>query len=849
MKKTIIAALALLVASTLNARTLSPEEALSRLEEPSTIRPMGVGGKKSPKLIHTAKTLSGAPAVYVFDNNTSAAGYMIVSADDCAYPLLGYSDSGSLEGEMPPALEWWLGEYARQIEYASTHAAAAQKPALAMPRARADRPAIAPMITTMWDQGAPYNNQCPKIGAQRTYTGCVATAMAQVMNYWQYPEKGTGTITYTPETADKRLSLNLGLKKFDWENMIPTYIDGEYTEEQAAAVAYLMKACGFAVRMDYGTDSSGALAMNISRGLTKYFNYDGNISYELRAQHAPAEWETMIYENLKNVGPILYGGGSMVGGGHSFVCDGYDGEGYFHFNWGWTGMSDGYFSLDALNPYSLGAGGGSGGGYNFTQDAVLGIRPPTGDAVIPRPVTLAQTGSAAGVIANDTLRVDLFAEQEPMWINYNPENVRLKLGVIIEPIEGTPGNKICKELCATTFEFQPGYGTSPAHIPSNLYGIKLSTLSLQRAGTYKVTMATRLADDENAEWVPVTYNYGCTNSFTFDKLGSGYNINNEDVDRIEIVDGGFRNDLYFGGVGKVYVTLVNDSDRDITQGFAPLLVKNGQLIMLGESILVTVPAHQDVTREWVTPFYALQQYLNFTEDTPVQLTFMDESTYNIFQQDIFKTVTMHVAATAPEITTMKGPEVKNATVKVEQFGDVEAPVYYVTDKRDIQISCPIKLNSGVFAYPVYACIGQPNAEDDQRFDLHSYQGGPVIFDNVGQVHEFNASVSFPEAKPDQTYYIMMAYTRGSGLSPIGPYTAIMRLASWAGIDGITQDSTASSLTYADHTVTAADGAEVEVFGTQGVCVARGKGSVDVSALAPGIYIARSGASILKISVK
>lgn len=388
---------ALVTVGTAVAAPLTPDEALSRI---------GGSGFKAPgmnqaRLLHTVRTETGSPAVYVFDRG-EGSGYMILGADDTAYPVLGYADSGSLDVEsLPPALSWWLGEYARQIQYASEHGVTA--PLSSRLRVAEDRDAIEPMIKTHWDQGTPYNNQCPQEGTKRTYTGCVATSMAQVMNYWKYPERGTGSISYDAATIQKRLSMDFSKQPFDWANMADSYNPGQYTVEQANAVSYLMKACGYSVKMDYGADSSGALAMLIRNALVKYFKYDGNALYTLRMYYSASDWEKLIYDNLKNVGPILYGGDSMLGGGHSFVCDGYDGNGYFHFNWGWAGMSNGYYTLNALNPQALGAGGGTGGGYNFTQDAVLGIQPPTGDPVVNTPPTLTSMGALTSQISDGVL--------------------------------------------------------------------------------------------------------------------------------------------------------------------------------------------------------------------------------------------------------------------------------------------------------------------------------------------------------------------------------------------------------------------------------------------------------------
>ena len=246
------------------AKTVTPDEALMRANTTPAMRSMAARRAPGvrPKLAYTQKTKDGAPAAYIF-NYAGNQGYMILSGDDVALPVLGYNDQGSIDAEaLPPQLEWWLQEYARQIEYAVAHGAStvSRDAQPEGPKAQA----IAPMIKTYWDQGAPYNNKCPMLNAQRTYTGCVATAMAQVMKYFNYPAVGQNSISYNDEDGcGKRLSLNFAKRRFDWDNMLDTYKAGEYTDAQAEAVASLMQAAGYSVKMSYAADASGALAMNI----------------------------------------------------------------------------------------------------------------------------------------------------------------------------------------------------------------------------------------------------------------------------------------------------------------------------------------------------------------------------------------------------------------------------------------------------------------------------------------------------------------------------------------------------------------------------------------------------------
>ncbi len=193
--------------ATAYAKPITPDEALSRLKSANPKMAVPARSGKARELAHTTLTEKGNPAVYIF-NQGENDGYLVLSADDIAYPLLGYADNGhAVEGNLPPQLEWWLSEYARQIEYANEHGISAETPKINIDR-RSTMTAIAPMIKTKWDQVEPYYNQCPMVGTNRTYTGCVATAMAQVLKYWNYPEVGTGSISYECEDISKRLSMN-----------------------------------------------------------------------------------------------------------------------------------------------------------------------------------------------------------------------------------------------------------------------------------------------------------------------------------------------------------------------------------------------------------------------------------------------------------------------------------------------------------------------------------------------------------------------------------------------------------------------------------------------------------------
>jgi len=356
-----------------HAEQLTPQQALERLN---------THGRRvqasEMKLVYTASE-GDINQFYIF-NTGALDGFTIVSADDCITPLIGYADSGSFNPDnMPDNMRVWLEGYQRQIDTAISSGTSSSS------QAAAQRPAVAPLVKTQWNQDSPYNNDCPMDGNSRSVTGCVATSMAQVMKYHNWPPKGKGSTSYKwKNSADKEITLSMDFSSitFDWDNMSDTY-NSSNTAAQNAAVAKLMAACGYGVNMNYSNIESGAPSPLIAHALINYFDYDGNTRYTLRDYCGIEEWENTIYAELAAKRPVIYDGSTASGAGHSFVCDGYE-NGYFHFNWGWGGMSDGYFKLTLLSPDSQGIGG-SNSGFNFGQGAVIGIQKNTGNTPENKP--------------------------------------------------------------------------------------------------------------------------------------------------------------------------------------------------------------------------------------------------------------------------------------------------------------------------------------------------------------------------------------------------------------------------------------------------------------------------------
>lgn len=354
----------------LMAAPIDPQTALERLERFAPEIKRHAPAAQS-RLLETKYDSKGEAALYVFTYSGNE-GFMILSADDAVVPLLGYSETGTFRsGEGCENLEGWLQGYTLQIEDART-----LPPYAGVLKTRAEGwPAIEPMVKTEWDQTAPYNNLCPVYENRRCVTGCVATAMAQIMKYWEYPSSGKGTISYYAGDISQDLNLDLSSITFDWANMQNRY-GGTSSSQSQRAVAQLMQACGYSVKMNYSPRTSGALSRDVHTAFLTYFGYDSEVSLVSRYKYSQDDWNKLIYDELANVGPVLYSGQS-TSGGHAFVCDGYDGNGYYHINWGWSGMSNGYFLLNELTPHQIGTGGHYGG-YNMQQEAVIGIMPPAG---------------------------------------------------------------------------------------------------------------------------------------------------------------------------------------------------------------------------------------------------------------------------------------------------------------------------------------------------------------------------------------------------------------------------------------------------------------------------------------
>lgn len=326
----------------------------------------GGEGSRAPLRKGKLMTLDATPNYMIM--GYESGGFAVLSTDDLAPEVLGYSTSKYSE-EGNPAFNCWL----ESVDSIVSRAVQIQMPLMSVLPDPDKYPSfMEPMLTTEWDQKTPYNNMCPlNSTTSRCLTGCVATAMAQVLNYHRTPSHGYGTRTiYFPfeRTDGEAVTANFDQDNYDWDSMLDRYEEGEYTQQQADAVALLMRDCGVASNMKYSglRFGSGAAMSDAAYGLRTYFGFPDAQELD-RIDYSMEEWMDLVYSELYDNGPVIYAGGN-INYAHAFVLHGYDNNGLVYVNWGWSGKNDGYYDISLLNPES------ESGGFAQNQSMICGIK-------------------------------------------------------------------------------------------------------------------------------------------------------------------------------------------------------------------------------------------------------------------------------------------------------------------------------------------------------------------------------------------------------------------------------------------------------------------------------------------
>lgn len=484
--------------------------ALNSLAKPRTAEQMKAAAAAVLNTQTMAKGLNFSAAdVTLIDSRSqtviygNAGGYAVVSKDDTFSPILGYSDT-AMSDNPAPAFLWWLETINKSME---NMLANGTEPQHVQP-APEYRTSVPELLTTRWGQATPYNLQCPEYTVNNVkdnyVTGCVATAMAQIMKYHNYPEKGYGKTIYRLNPGDGAtltIEADFGNTTYDWANMLDSYIPGRYNDEQANAVATIMYHCGVSVRMNYAKDGSGAFSYDACTALRTNFLYDKNIKHYSRDFMPNEEWMNIIYRELNDNCPILYGGVTTANAGHAFVFDGYDADGLVHVNWGWNGESNGHYDVASLNGFSEG------------QNMVI-IRLPNDDRFE------SQYHSMWGLGYKLVITKTITALKVSCDALYNMDVDKFTGELALMALNTETGDKT---------NLSTIYGTNVLSGIKYGSGMSLSGVSVPYTqlsdGTYRIYLATKSTLE--TDWQPVHSNETINNSYILVKNGSNVTLRAE----------------------------------------------------------------------------------------------------------------------------------------------------------------------------------------------------------------------------------------------------------------------------------------------------------------------------------
>lgn len=358
------------------------------------------------------------PCVYIF--NSEGGGFVVMAANNSVLPILGYSTDGHFDAEnIPSNMAAWLATYRDAVSDIAAGANERAYPTMegawqqlldAEPVAASREVVVGPLLSTTWSQSPYYNNLCPGTGSNKAVTGCVATAMGQIMRYWQWPTQGHGHHSYVANYAQYGYAdygsqyADFGSATYNY-NAMPNALTSSSSSTQVGQIAQLLYHCGVSVNMMYGPNASGANSENVPAAMQNYFGYK---SSTFQYKNGESAWVNGLKAQLNADRPVYYSG-SGDDGGHAFVCDGYDEDNYFHFNWGWQGSYNGYFAVSNLNPGSY--------EFNTYQGAIFNLEP---DPCYPYP-DIAITGNTVMADANSSVILTAPEGVSYQWSNNSTE--------------------------------------------------------------------------------------------------------------------------------------------------------------------------------------------------------------------------------------------------------------------------------------------------------------------------------------------------------------------------------------------------------------------------------------------
>lgn len=767
--------------------------------------------------------------LYAFDRGT-ANGFVVVAGDDRAPQILGYTDTGSFDiSNMPENMRWWIQQYEQQMRYLQDN----PKARLTTPKRNVN--VVAPLLGEIeWNQESPYNANCPYMSyydedneetvSGKAPTGCVATALAQVMRYHKWPNESKGNISYTTYTLKQNITADLNAT-YNWDLMLPTYTGVTATDEQKAEVAKLMYNVGAALQSDYTPSGTGATDVDVVPTLVRYFNYDPGARYVQRDYTAVNLYEQGLINEIEAGRPVPYGGVTKKNEGHFFVLDGINEDGYYHINWGWGGLSNGYFLISSLDPDAQGVGGSTSTytAFKYHQLYISGLQKP-------------QEGSKTGwnIMADDISKInDTYAKGDEInttiYDAYNNsctyDTLKCKLYWDIYDSEGTiiEKNFIKNDTLALNYGFDKL--TTNFKIPADIAD-----------GEYTVKLDFTQAEDDYTEIHNVAMKAGANKYYKINVEGDEVNVSTAAGLKLSI-ESVTPERLKAGETSDLKVTFKNTGE-DYVGDFNFYLYVNGKKNVYPNYTsprrIVSIPANSTVT-------------LKFEENIPEKLVTDDDYVLQFYyyttDEDGY-TDQVKAGKTTIGVDGAAKPAALYILDDIQAVNETDGKV----PMNDIQLGVNFENEGAEYNAPI---IVKATSDDDWSFeDSFTTDTINVPADCNGKYVILKGALT--NVEEGKTYELCI-YTNDNEFIDPSYYNGVdVTIAS--NTTAINMTIVGKGIILSNNTVSAADASQIALFNINGSLINKVNGNkLSIENVRKGCYLIRvngeNGTEVKKIIVK
>ena len=773
---------------------------------------------KGLSLAYTGQTVGGVTSLYAF-NRGKGEGFVIVAGDDRVPEVLGYADRGTYNiTNMPENMRWWIGQLEAQMEYLATH------PGLTMSKPRKATKVVEPLLGDIaWDQESPYNFYCPYISyydedeeqevSGRAPTGCVATALAQVMYFWKYPAASTGRISYTTATAKKEVCADLNTS-YDWNVMVPkcTKHDEDTTKH---AIAKLMFNLGAALQSDYLPEGTGAYDADVVPVITKFFGYDKGARYVPRNYTPAAVYEGMLVREIEQGRPVPYGGVTSKNEGHFFVLDGIDADGLYHVNWGWGGIDNGYFLISSLQPMDQGVGGSASGcdAFKYHQLFIAGMQPDQGGtAETAWNLSYDKVGEISDTYPRDTkVNTTIYGLTN---ISSTPDTMLCKLYWTLMKSDSTiVWQRLIK---ADTLGIFDGYGKLKC---------KLSIPDTIKAGTYQLLPTYTIANDDYSGTHFMNVLAGANKYYTLTLTDKDMQWETEGGPKVS-VETINPDTLIAGKTNKISVTFHNEGGDYLGDLTIQLYVNGKRNVFHNQKTerrMVAIPGHAVTTVEFNEP---LDKELVTDDDYVIRFIGKSAEEDEDGYRDDIVLASGHIA--------VKGAA-KPAVLYVEDELKLLSEKDGVVPPNNIVVEANISNEGSEYNGSFTAVI----SDEDDWDETENITTNNVVIPSGSSGTTVTLTCAMENAEEGHTYTLSLFNPQEEEYLTPSYNSRVTFVAGKPVIVGIAQVATGKDIVFDGHQITC-PAEEIDLYNVVGQRVATAKGTrLSTRGLPQGSYIARA----------